>query len=146
MVDPCEEQEVRVGSRARRLWLPGLVLALLFGTPAGCGAGPTAATKGDPSPAVAPQPQPRDTRPRLQLRSTPEAAEVVVDGVPRGTAAAIAGQGGLPLDPGLHRLEVRHPGYRPYRLEFILKDEGESLDLRLIPRDAPVEPAEGTER
>jgi len=75
-----------------------------------------------------------DTSPaggRILFECTPPDARVTVDGEPVATAAEISARGGLTLAPGLHRLEISHPGFRPYRLELNLKDQTETIKVQL---------------
>jgi hypothetical protein len=104
-----------------------LVAAVLAGALAGASG---CAKKPPPAPA-APAPAaaaPEDTRPRLSLDVDPSDAEVLIDDQVVGTGASVSS---LPLDPGLHRIVVRKPGYEPWRAEVTLDEGTESLEVTL---------------
>jgi hypothetical protein len=99
------------------------------------GCGPSTKVPPKPPPKVAPV----STEPTGQIKfeCTPAEALVNVDGEDKGTAASIAETGGLTLPHGLHRIEITHPGFRPFRFELILGDKPESLRVELQPVTPP---------
>jgi hypothetical protein len=115
-------------SAAAALMAGGLVLALAL---PGCG---PAATSRPPvtapgSDASAPDSSQQTTL--VQINCKPADARVLVNGKSRGNARRIAATGGLHLHPGLHRFEIKRRGYRTYRIELIVGDRAEVLEIKL---------------
>jgi hypothetical protein len=82
----------------------------------------------------------------LALTASPAGAAVWIDGERRGVVPLTAP---LALEPGRHRLEIRHPGHEPGVREFPV-GPGERLEIQLAlaplarpsqPAPAPAEPA-----
>jgi hypothetical protein len=71
----------------------------------------------------------------LALRCEPREAEVYVDGTLRGTAGDYDGTPrSLNLPDGEHVVELKAPGYWPYRTRVSLSGAQESLEIRLVKR------------
>jgi hypothetical protein len=68
--------------------------------------------------------------PQLTVRSVPPDAEVAIDGTPLQRSS-----GGLRINPGRHRLEVRAPGKRPHTQEFDIAS-GQRLAINVPPLEA----------
>lgn len=86
---------------------------------------PPAATASLSAPApIHPRPPPN-----FAVLSTPEDAEVLVDGVSYGPASSLGGP--VHLKPGLHRVELRRAGYKTYRAEIVIGEELERIEVRL---------------
>ncbi len=63
----------------------------------------------------------------------PPDAEVVLDGVLRGQAAAFTGERYLAAGPGTHRLELRKPGYEPYLRDVYVPNALLRIEAVLMP-------------
>jgi len=63
----------------------------------------------------------------LRIRVEPNDAEVLVDGFPVLINRASGSSGNLGLPVGLHQVEVRKPGFRPYQSEVEVKQAREVL-------------------
>ena len=61
----------------------------------------------------------------------PPEAVVLVDGLRRGTIAEISGKGGLELERGVHRIEIKAAGHRSFRLELKLGARQEKISVKL---------------
>lgn len=73
-----------------------------------------------------------DTSRILLSGCEPPGAQIKVDGAGRGTVAEVNRRGGLSVTPGVHRLELTHPGYRSYRIELrVGKGRSERLNIQL---------------
>lgn len=73
----------------------------------------------------------------LLMRCEPGDAEVYVDGVPRGPCGSVgAGQEGLRVGPGLHRVDVKREGYWPHTLYHEPSRRWAGVVVRLRPRDS----------
>lgn len=68
---------------------------------------------------------------RVSVRCDDADAELVVDGVPRGTAGDYAGAHRLLLTPGLHRLELRAHGAVETRALQVGSDDDVTLNIAL---------------
>lgn len=86
-----------------------------------------------PAAAVVKPPKPQAAA-GLRLVVTPPDAEVNIDGVARGTAAALAARtGGLvALPAGVHRVSVRRDGYQTWRAEVAVGRAVERIEIRLV--------------
>jgi hypothetical protein len=69
------------------------------------------------------------------FRCEPEDAEVVLDGVPQGTCQDFDGEPhGLRIGEGMHRLEVRKPGFLPYETYYEPNGARAVIRVKLKPR------------
>ena len=112
----------------RRGFAPALLLSLVT-TLSGCpkpAAKPT--VKGKVPPAVeAPKAY------LLLVSHQVRDAEVYVDGKRVAGLAEATAAPGLALSPGVHRVEIRAQGYRPFRLELkLVADKTERLKVELM--------------
>lgn len=121
-------------------WVRGggrLVIALLAacaGAPlAPAPIAPAAPPVAEAAPAEpAPPPEPAPAPSGLRFFVEPPSAEVIVNGVSQGSAAAISGGGGLlRLVPDLYRIELVRPGYRTWRGEVAVGAAPETLRVTL---------------
>jgi len=114
------------------------LLALLVAGTLGCAAAqkPSAAT----SPATAPTPA-LSAAPRapdaavtgLLFAVDPAAAEISIDGAPRGAVADLADRNGLlPLPPGIYQVSLKAPGFVTWRAEVALGAKVESIKVNLV--------------
>ena len=76
--------------------------------------------------------QVRQLSPGLELRCGPEEAEVAVDGVLQGSCADVQGRV-LFLDEGIHRVEVKRAGFRPYEVQLAAGKARTRLTVELTP-------------
>lgn len=86
----------------------------------------------------------RKSRPvNLLLRCEPSDAEVYLDGVLQGVCTGFGGgPGGLQVEAGLHRIDVKKAGYWPY-MTYYDSDSGRAgLNIQL----KPVKPGRGGAR
>ena len=104
-------------------------LGLAFGL-AGCATAPTKVPFHPPETVVTPPKRPRI----VFTQSTPPTAEVLLDSRLVGTLQGLQQSGGLEVEAGIHRIEVRLQGYRPFRAELAVKARGERLRVVLHPR------------
>ncbi|MBX5483409.1 MAG: hypothetical protein IRZ16_16430 [Myxococcaceae bacterium] len=76
----------------------------------------------------------------VELHCEPEDADVAVDGVPQGLCADFAGRPDrLVLGEGLHRIDVKKPGFRPYQTYYQAGGARAVLTIALVPNG----PAQG---
>jgi hypothetical protein len=106
----------------------GLILLAVF-----LGCGPSTTKQQPPKTPPKQPPVSVEHTGQIMFECKPAEALVNVDGDDRGTAARIAEAGGLTLPHGLHRIEITHPGFRPFRFELILGDKPETLKVELQP-------------
>jgi hypothetical protein len=89
-----------------------------------------------PKPVVKPQPTPRvdpDASRLVLVGQVPDTARIQIDGKTTGSLTDLQTKG-VALPAGVHRLEVRAPGFRPFRLELKLaKGRTERLTITLEP-------------
>ena len=76
--------------------------------------------------------QAREIGPGLDLRCRPGEAEVAVDGVLQGTCADLDGRI-LPLHEGVHAVEVKRAGFRPYEVRLSAGKARTKLEIELVP-------------
>lgn len=112
----------------------GLLVALVPGLAAvvglGCAApGPMDSLLGQHSEALA---QAREIAPGLDLHCSPGEAEVAVDGVLQGTCADLDGRI-LPMGEGVHLIEVKRAGFRPYEVRLAAGKARTRLKVELAP-------------
>jgi len=65
----------------------------------------------------------------VALDVSPADAEIEIDGDSVGVASSLPAV--VVLEPGAHQLVVRHPGYEPYRAEFIISEGTERFIISL---------------
>ncbi len=109
--------------------------ALLVISLAGCRGGGASKPPEQPSKPVHDAGAPAPMSGKVTIICEPSGAQVVVDGVRRGTVAELNQQGGLLLPFGLHRFEIRMEGHRAFRLELNLGQRPEVLRVKLQPRE-----------
>lgn len=94
-------------------------------------------------PATTPKPvvKPRPTPPKIDVNASrlllvgqvPDTAHIQIDGKAMGSLVDLQTKG-IALPPGVHRLEVRATGFRPFRLELKLAaGRTERLTITLEP-------------
>ena len=76
--------------------------------------------------------QARDIAPGVALQCAPGEAEVAVDGVLQGTCADLEGRI-LSLGEGVHRVEVKRAGFRPYAVQLEAGKARTMLKVELVP-------------
>lgn len=69
----------------------------------------------------------------LRLRCTPSDAEVTLDGVPQGRCDDFAGNRGLQVGEGLHRIELKKEGHWPYVTYYEASGATAVLEATLVP-------------
>lgn len=89
-----------------------------------CGGGAAGEKRPTSAPAEAPAPSAL-----LKLDVDPPDAEVKIDGELLGQADSLPTP--LPLEPGLHRIEIRRDGYEIWRAEVAVHDDSEHLEVKL---------------
>lgn len=105
-----------------------LTLGALTVGPVGCGSTPTP-VRTTVTPDAAPGPS--KSAGRIDVDCEPRDAQVLVDDQLRGTADEVVKAGGLSLDQGHHRIEIKLEGYHPFRFELILGAKTEVIKVRL---------------
>jgi hypothetical protein len=120
------------------------LLALLVAGSLGCAtaqkpaAAPAAAPVTAPASAPAAPPGPAPRAPDaavtgLLFAVDPPAAEISIDGAPRGAVADLADRNGLlPLAPGIYQVSLKAPGFVTWRAEVALGTKVESIKVNLV--------------
>lgn len=89
-----------------------------------------------PKPVVKHRPTPKvdvNASRLLLVGQVPDTARIQIDGKPMGSLVDLQTKG-VALPPGVHRLEVRAAGFRPFRLELKLAaGRTERLTITLEP-------------
>jgi hypothetical protein len=79
-----------------------------------------------------------DKGPGVSLNVEPQDAFISIDGRSLGTLAEMGGPNGfVKLEPGLHQIVVRKPGFRTWRAEVTVRDKSERIHIVLEPASAP---------
>jgi len=93
-------------------------------------------TKNTPPPKTADDvvPPPSNVEPPANILVSdcePKSAEVVVDGQSHGSVEELSKKGGVRVTTGVHRIEIRAPGHKAFRVELNIGDKPETLKIKL---------------